>query len=306
MAYPDDLTNDSPSAGTTLLSANDHSERHNIIGSAVEALEQKVGLAAGTPTLNRVLTGTGNGSSTWGTQINNLNLGTPIIGTPSVTGGTVASALIGTSTIQGGTANNQVIGTPLIVGGTANNILASGLSILGNVLNNQGSVLIGFADTNGTTQNYIQLGNTVAGNAPYISAAGPTGNINLRLFAQSNGVVLAANALAPTVGTLSDSAGGTIAVNLSEANLFEISLGTTAGNRTIGTPTNPADGVSMSLRIKQNSNNTGTIVWPTGAFKFNENGTPALGTTSSWNYYSWRYRSADAIWHFQGNSNGIV
>lgn len=111
--------------------------------------------------------------------------------------------------------------------------------------------------------------------------------------------------LIPTVITLTDSPSGTIALNAQAGQLFHMVLGTTAGNRTFGTPANATEGQAISFRIKQNSNNTGTLVWP-AIYVFNQNGTPALGTTSSYNYYAWRYNSIATKWDFQGASNGII
>lgn len=111
--------------------------------------------------------------------------------------------------------------------------------------------------------------------------------------------------IAPTVGTLADSAGGTITPNAAIAQVFEVTLGTTAGNRTLGTPLNPTDGQALLWRVKQNSNNTGTIVF-NSSYKMSVAGTPSLGTSNSWNYFGFRYYSAGSAWHAQGNSLGVV
>ena len=229
MAYPASIDTDTPSAGTSTLSSPDHSNRHNVIGSAVINLETKVGLNAGSPTLNKILVGSGNGTSDWGTAIDNLGLGTPTIGTPSITGGTLSSATIGTPTIIGGTVAISGTTVPLSIG------------------------------------------------------AG----------------------LVPTVVTLTDSPAGTIALNAQAAQIFHMVLGTTAGNRTFGTPANATEGQSVTFRVKQNSNNTGTLVWP-AIYRFNSGGTPVLGTTSSYNYFAWRFNGIDTKWDFLGNSGGIV
>jgi hypothetical protein len=124
----------------------------------------------------------------------------------------------------------------------------------------------------------------------------------------SSGTTLPSQALrglAPTVGTLADAPSGTITPNAPSAQVFEITLGTTAGNRTIAVPTNPTDGQPISYRIKQNTNNTGTAVFEAG-YKMNSGGTPTLGTTSSWNYVGFRYYAGGTVWHHQGNSLGIV
>lgn len=111
--------------------------------------------------------------------------------------------------------------------------------------------------------------------------------------------------LAPTVGTLSDSAGGTIAINAALAQVFELTLGTTSGNRTLAAPANPTDGQVIAFRFKQNSNNTGTIVF-NSIYRMNQGGTPSLGTQSTWNYTAFRYNTTDSKWDHQGNSLGII
>jgi hypothetical protein len=136
MAYPSDLPTDTASAGTSTLSSPDHSNRHNVIGSAVVGITTTLGTTSGTGVLKNFAAGDFpvriNSSNVLqqaiqGT-INNAIVGTPritggtassfIVGTSTVQGGTVANALVGTSTIQGGTANNQVIGSPALTGGT--------------------------------------------------------------------------------------------------------------------------------------------------------------------------------------------
>ena len=191
-------------------------------------------------------------------------MGSAVIGTSIIIGGTV-----GTAIIQGGTANNQIIGTPSLTGGT------------------QTGVLINTSTFNtGTIGTPTLIGGTIAVSGTTVP-------------------ILPGASIVPTMGTIADSPSGTITPNAQAQQIVEITLGTTAGNRTIGTPANPRDGQFLGYRIKQNSNNTGTIVWPS-IYVFNSNGTPTLGTTSSWNYYGWRYHAGDTKYHFQGNSNGIV
>lgn len=136
MAFPTSLDTNTPSAGTSKLSSPDHSDRHNVIGSAVVNIEAKVGINAGSPTLNRLLVGSGNGQSSWGTQVNNLGLGTPTIGTANMKGGTLATAIVGTSTVQGGTVANALVGTSTIQGGTANNQVVGTPSVTGGTFTN--------------------------------------------------------------------------------------------------------------------------------------------------------------------------
>lgn len=112
--------------------------------------------------------------------------------------------------------------------------------------------------------------------------------------------------LAPTVGTLSDSSGGTIFANAQAASIFEITLGTNATNRTLGTPQNPTNGQAITYRIKQNAAAVGTILWAS-VFRFSSNvGTPTLGTASTWNYFGWRYNQGDVKWDFVGQSLNVI
>ena len=112
--------------------------------------------------------------------------------------------------------------------------------------------------------------------------------------------------LAPTVGTLSDSSGGTIFANAQAASLFEITLGTNATNRTLGTPQNPTNGQAITYRIKQNAAGVGTVLWAS-VFRFSSNvGTPTLGTASTWNYFGWRYNQGDVKWDFVGQSLNVI
>jgi hypothetical protein len=185
------------------------------------------------------------------------------------TGGTVRD------TLTKGTVNNFVAGSPSITGGTI-----------------AAMQLIGTSQFTGGT-----VANAAIGTPTLI------GNGTIAMSGTLNPIRPGA-ALAPTVGTAADAAGGTIAVNAQAAQVWEINLGTTAGNRTIGTPSNLADGQFLGYRIKQNTNNTGTLVWAT-TFRGTVN-TNVLGTQSTWNYYAWRYNATDAKLDFQGNNTGII
>lgn len=131
----DSLTNPS---GTSLVTSPDHAAQHANVNDAMEAVEAKLGVGASTPTLNRILKGAGNGTSTWGTTLDNFTFGTPtitggtinnaVMGTPTVTGGTFNTPTIGTPTITGG-LNNMTIGTPAITGGTATSMVINGATI---------------------------------------------------------------------------------------------------------------------------------------------------------------------------------
>lgn len=119
MAFPSSIDTDTPSSGTSLLTSPDHSLRHNTHGSAIVAIENKLGLGVGSAAANQILTGSGAGTSAWSQTWNNGTLGTAVInnstlGTPLITGGTSNSATFGTPAITGGTFNGPTIGTPVI------------------------------------------------------------------------------------------------------------------------------------------------------------------------------------------------
>lgn len=255
MAYPTDIDSYTPVEGTTLL-APTHNTNHNVAGSAIVALENKLGLGSGSASADRILVGSGVGTTAWGTVWNNGALGSPtvtggtlanlqLIGTSQITGGTVSSALIGTSTMQGGTANGVVMGTPMI----------------------------------GTV--------TVPGTVAPLSF--------------SRGIVSGVVSLTDAVGTIN--------TNAQAGQTFELICGTAAGLRIFAIPSNPTDGQIIEYRIQQNASNTGTITFVTaapGAFRFVPGDAPALGTQSTWNYYSFRYNLTAARWDYRGNIVGLI
>lgn len=123
MAYPSSLDSFTDPAGTSLLTSPDHAALHTSINGAVESLESKLGLAAGSPTANKALIGSGNGTSGWTTTWNSAVLGTPTITAGIWTSGSINSAIVGTPTVTGGTINLAVLGSPTlqspsITGGT--------------------------------------------------------------------------------------------------------------------------------------------------------------------------------------------
>lgn len=132
MAYPSTILNNTNPTGSDPLSSPDHAALHSTLNVDLTAVETKIGLGAGTPTTaNKLLVATGNGTSIWAGTVNSLVLGTPTIGTPAMTGGTVANALVGTSQITGGTLQNALIGTSQITGGTVNNAVMGSPAVTG-------------------------------------------------------------------------------------------------------------------------------------------------------------------------------
>lgn len=120
MSYPSSIDTfaGTTAQGTSLLSSPDHALDHRTLGSAASALETKIGLSAGTPVLDKVLVGSGNGTSIWGSVVNNLTLGTP-----SITGGTITNSTL--SGITGLTKAFTTVGTAnadYITDGTADEV----------------------------------------------------------------------------------------------------------------------------------------------------------------------------------------
>lgn len=112
--------------------------------------------------------------------------------------------------------------------------------------------------------------------------------------------------IAPGVGTLTDSAGGTLTVNAQAGQVFYSAMGTSAGNRTLAAPLNPTGYQTLTYAFKASGSANGTLVW-NAIFRFSQDsGTPALGTGTTWNYYGWRYNPIDTKWDFQGQSKNIV
>lgn len=114
MAWPlDGGTIDTTMQGSTLVTADDHAQRHRELGSFVNAAGSKLGLSSGTPALNQILVGNGAGSAIWNGTWNQANLGSP-----TITNGTINNATFGTPLVTGGTINNTLFGT-IVQGGDA-------------------------------------------------------------------------------------------------------------------------------------------------------------------------------------------
>lgn len=187
----------------------------------------------------------------------------------------VDQALVGSgngTSVWTGTWNNATFGTPAITGGTIN------------------AVVVGTPAITGGTASAMTLG------TPVVDQIDTSGTTQTTEFQKG---------ISPKVVTLSDSAGGTVNVNAASGQIFNLQLGTTAGNRTLANPTSATEGQVITFRVQQNTGNTGTIVFASG-YKMNNSGTPTLGTQSTWNYVGFRYYSGGTVWHHQGNSLGII
>lgn len=275
MAYPSTIDSFTNPVGTTQLSADDHAQQHRIEGSAAVALENKVGIGSGSAAANQILVGSGAGTSAWGSVWNLAQLGTATInnatvGTPRITGGTASAFLLGTSTLTAGTINGQIVNAGTLANGVYGTAQFTGGTL-----------------ANAAVGTPTILGGTIAGSG---TAA-----------AISFGI-----AIAPNAGSLTDSAGGTFTVNAATAQVYFSVMGTNAGNRTLNTPANPTSWQPINYAYKASGSNNATLVWGT-AFQISQDvGTPALGTSTSWNYFSWRYNPISTKWDFQGNSLNLI
>lgn len=174
--------------------------------------------------------------------------------------------------------NNETFGSPTVNGGT-----------LGTVTINAST--IGTPAITGGTGNAMTLGTPIIGT---ISVPGT-------IAALSFGA-----AIAPDIGTITDSAGGTLTVNAQAGQIYYSAMGTSAGNRTIGTPLNPTNYQQLTYAFKASGSANGTLVWAS-VFRISQDlGTPTLGTGTSWNYFNWRYNAIDSKWDFIGQVLNLV
>lgn len=96
-----------PAAGTALSDSTAghpaHSDLHENVGDAVQAVEAKVGTGASTPAANTVLTGTGSGTSGWAT------VATAMIAADAVDGTKIADDAVDSEHIAAGAIDSEHI-----------------------------------------------------------------------------------------------------------------------------------------------------------------------------------------------------
>ena len=285
--YPGTVQTFTNPVGTNTLDSPDHAVQHTTENDTLVNIQNTLGTTAGTALLTAFLSTDKpvrmNASGTPSQTLTGGTINTFIVGTPTVTGGTFTSitantATLGSPTITGGTLNTFIAGTPTVTGGTFTSITAN-------------TATVGSPTITGGTINSAVLG------TPIVTVINSSGTTVPTTFGES---------IAPTVITLSDSAGGTITPNAAAGQVQMLTLGTTAGNRTLGTPTNATSGQALTLGIKASGSANGTLVWA-GIYRFSQDvGTPAIGTGTTWNYYGWRYNTTDTKWDFTGQSRNII
>jgi len=173
MAYPSTLLANTNPAGTSLLTSPDHASQHSTVNSDLTAVEQKLGLGAGTPTTtNKLLVATGNGTAVWGGTVNALTLGTPVIGTPAITGGSMNNSTIGTPAITGGT-QTAVLSVTRTIGSASYSGTASGTTTLNlstatrhlvNMPNSAGAVTLALTGVSANQPFLVEVLQGTAGN----------------------------------------------------------------------------------------------------------------------------------------------
>lgn len=273
--YPASLDSFTDPAGSDLVAVVDHAEQHNNHNSAIEAIETVLGTTPASSLFNSFAASD-----------------KPL----PHQGGTVQIAF-------SGTINDATLGTPTVTGGVFNSVTL-GSPTISTILQNAGTVMV-FQSNNGTADtNYIKVfpgttgvTMTVIGDEDSVFRFDHSGTAGYYAFQRM---------VAPQVLSVSDSPGGTITINATSAQIYTISLGTTAGNRTIAAPNNPQSGQLIMLRVKQNSGGDGTIVWDSVFTNSSDVGTPTLGTASTWNYFGWRYNEVDSQWDYQGQVQNII
>lgn len=108
-------------------------------------------------------------------------------------------------------------------------------------------------------------------------------------------------ALAPTVVKLTDAA--TIAVDASLGNDFRVTLG---GNRTMGTPANPANGDQIIFQVTQGTGAPYTLTWSSG-YQFSAGlPQPALsGSAGHTDLLGFVYNATTGTWLLAAFLNGF-
>lgn len=211
MAYPSSIDSYTAVNGTTNLSPV-HSGLHNTAGSALIQIENKLGIGSGSASADKILVGSGAGTTAWTSTWNNGVLGTPTMsngfwGTARITGGTIISTLMGTNQITGGTLANASIGTPTILGGTvALSGTTTALSIGGAFVPSGGSL----TDSAGGTwtvnaqanQVYYSVLGTAAGNRTIATPVNPTAwqtiNFGFKSSGSANGTLVFSSGFLPS------------------------------------------------------------------------------------------------------------
>ena len=100
------------------------------------------------------------------------------------------------------------------------------------------------------------------------------------------------SAWAPAISALTDAA--TILVNAALGNVFRVTL---AGNRTLGAPTNPADGQTIDFEVTQDGTGSRTLAYAS-VYEFSTTiASPTLSTAAGdVDLLTFRYSAVNSKW----------
>lgn len=128
-----------------------------------------------------------------------------------------------------------------------------------------------------------------------LAAAGAAGAVLTEAMTSSPALAVTAveqGALGPAVVELTDAP--TIAVDASAGNDFRVTL---AASRTMGTPSNPANGQQIIFQITQGSAGSATLTWAAGYEFSSELPQPALSTApGQTDLLGFIYNAAKGTW----------
>jgi hypothetical protein len=134
-----------------------------------------------------------------------------------------------------------------------------------------------------------------------VGAVGGAVLTEITASAASAATTVESGGLAPAVVQLTDAA--TIAVDASQGNDFRVTIG---GNRTMGTPANPANGEQIIFQITQGTGAPYTVTWASG-YEFSA-GLPQPTLSSSagqTDLLGFVYNSTTGTWLFAAFLNGF-
>ncbi len=122
-----------------------------------------------------------------------------------------------------------------------------------------------------------------------------------RTVVAGQSTIVEQGAVAPAVVTLTDAA--TIAVDASLGNDFRVTI---AANRTMGNPSNPADGQKITFQVTQGAAGSSTITWGSG-YEFSAGlPQPTLSTTAGQtDLLGFIYNAAKGKWLLAAFVNGF-
>lgn len=125
-----------------------------------------------------------------------------------------------------------------------------------------------------------------------LAGAAFSGNVSTTGTLTSTGAAAVGKALTAGVVALTDAS--TISVNAANGNTFRVTLG---GNRTMGTPSNPADGQMIIFEVTQGVAGSYTLSWSSAYLFTTALPAPVITTTGSYvDVVGFKYVSSAAKW----------